>query len=151
MKKINYNDLSTLEKELYRDAVLVRRNAYAPYSSYKVGAALYADDGYIYTGCNVESPTYTLTSHAESVAIDSMAKSGCLNFSTILIVLQSGTLEGLPCGLCLQKISEFSKADNNKIIIVNLDSQDNISTIRLTDINTLLPYRFGVAHLKDNH
>lgn len=151
MKKIDYNDLSELEKELYNEAFSVRSNAFAPLSGYKVGAALYADNGIIYTGCNVESPTYTLTSHAESVAIDSMVKSNCLNFSIIIIVLSGDKLDGLPCGICLQKISEFSNPDYNKIIIVNLDNQDKIKNIITSNITTLLPFRFGISHLKDNN
>jgi cytidine deaminase len=150
MKKIDYNDLSDLEKELCSEAISVRSNAFAPLSGYKVGAALYADNGIIYTGCNIESPTYTLTSHAESVAIDSMVKSNCLNFSIILIVLSGDKLDGFPCGLCLQKISEFSNPSNNKIIIVNLDHQDKIKNIMCSDLTTLLPFRFGLSHLQDN-
>jgi cytidine deaminase len=89
-------------------AIRVRENAYAPFSNYKVGAALLTDKGNIYVGCNVESPTLTLTTHAEGSAIDAMIAGGERGLQTILFVSQEQE-PGYPCALCRQKIIEVSR------------------------------------------
>jgi len=123
-------------------ATSVRENAYSPYSNYKVGAAVLGIDGEIYTGCNVESADFTLTSHAECVAIDSMVKSACYETKLLLVVLESLHSPTFPCGLCRQKISEFTPDNELKIISVNLDSESKIYKIYETNLTELLPNRF---------
>ncbi|MCO5252363.1 MAG: cytidine deaminase [Candidatus Kapabacteria bacterium] len=142
MKTLLLNDLTDIELQMLNLATKVRENAYAPYSHYKVGAAILGIDGEIYTGCNVESADFTLTSHAECVAIDSMVKHGCHEIKLLLIVLESLHLPSFPCGLCRQKASEFTEDNDLKIISVNLDSESNISKIYETSLSELLPNRF---------
>lgn len=142
MKTLLLTDLNSIESRMFEQAFEVRKFAYAPYSGYTVGASVLGVDGHIYTGCNIESSDFTLTSHAEAVAIDSMVKSGCLNLTSLLIVLIAKDAPALPCGLCRQKISEFSTDSNIKIIAVNLNNNNSISKIFVTNLDELLPYRF---------
>ncbi len=141
MKKVELNQLSKKQIELIEAAIEIRGNAYAPYSNFKVGAALLDELGNIHTGCNIESIDFTLTSHAEMVAIDSMVKSGCRNMKEIAIVLKSSTYS-VPCGLCRQKMVEFS-TDDVSIICINLDSNEQIQEIYTTSLSELLPYAFN--------
>lgn len=144
MKIISPISLDVADNLLINKAIEIRAFAYAPYSGYKVGAALIDVNGNIHTGCNIESADLTLTSHAEMVAIDSMVKSGCLNFTKITIALAGiGTKPGTPCGLCRQKMAEFDKAGNSEILIANLDSLEKITNIWKTSLKELLPYSFN--------
>ena len=83
MKQIQFSDLTPTQQTLVNKAIEVREFAYAEYSKFKVGAALIDINQNIHTGCNVESADYTLTTHAEMLAIDSMVKSGCTEMSEI--------------------------------------------------------------------
>ncbi len=131
---------------LFKLALDSRANAYSPYSNYKVGAALIDDNGNLHTGCNVESADYTLTTHAEMLAIDSMVKSGCLKVRKLLIVLESSNKPATPCGLCRQKMIEFSDEDL-KIISVNIDFKGEIQNIYDFTLGELLPYNFNSSFL----
>ncbi len=144
MKVIEYNALSEIDKKLINSALDVRDFAYCPYSNYKVGAALLDSNSNIHTGCNIESSDYTLTSHAEMVAVDSMVKSGCHVITKIALVAKGiGAKPATLCGLCRQKISEFDKNNKSIIIIVNVDNSDNIVNIHSTTLAELLPYSFN--------
>lgn len=145
MKKItDLNSLSEIDKSLIYKAIEIRHYAYAPYSGYKVGAALTDASGNIHTGCNIESAVLTLTSHAEMVAIDSMVKSGSLSFNRIAIALRGmGESPATPCGLCRQKMSEFDKSCSSTIFIANMDDNDQLINIYETTLKELLPYPFG--------
>lgn len=147
MKRKKYNDLNEVQKRLINEAIIVRKNAYAPYSKYKVGAALIDVENNIHTGCNVESADYTLTTHAEMVAINSMVKSGVLKLREIAVVVKSDIGYGLPCGLCRQKIREFSLNLQVNIMGVNIDGNDNIKDIFLLTLDEILPYSFGPEFL----
>jgi cytidine deaminase len=148
MKNMIYNELSSIQQNLIQEAIKVRQNAYAPYSNYKVGAALVDVNDVIHTGCNVESADYTLTTHAEMVAINSMVKSGVLKLKEIAIVVKSDVGYGLPCGLCRQKIREFSLNLNISIFGVNIDANDNIIDIYYLTLDEMLPYSFGPEFLE---
>lgn len=89
--------------------------AYAPYSNFKVGAAVLTDDGHIFTGCNVENLSYGLTICAERVAITKAVSEGYVNFTAIAIY---GGPEGKahPCGACRQVMSEFMGPSDRVII-----------------------------------
>ncbi|MDD3364421.1 MAG: cytidine deaminase [Syntrophomonas sp.] len=93
-----------------------QKKAYAPYSGFKVGAALLTDEGHIYTGANVENTSYGLTVCAERIAVFKAVNAGESRFQSIAIV-GSGLDYIYPCGACLQVLAEFSM--NIKIIAVN--------------------------------
>jgi len=141
MKSIEFNILSNRSKELIIEAIKVREFAYCPYSNFKVGAALLDERNQIHTGCNVESVDFTLTSHAEMVAIDSMVKSGSREIKEIAIAMQT-QYNCVPCGLCRQKMIEFANKRNFPIICVNLNDKCEIIDIYSTSMQELLPYAF---------
>ena len=147
MKKVVFNDLKDIEKKMLDSAVKCRGNAYAPYSNFKVGAAVLSEKGNIYSGCNVESADLTLTTHAEMNAIDSMVSCGEKAIKEILIVMETDFGCSIPCGLCRQKILEFA-AGKTEIIGVNLDKKGEIRSIYRTTINELLPHPFKSEYFK---
>lgn len=140
------NNLDSADKQLIDAALEVRSNAYAPYSNFNVGAALLSSDGKVFVGCNVESADYTLTSHAEMVAVNSMIASGSRGVQSIAIALRSGAGEAVPCGLCRQKLSEFAEPCL-RIVCVALGHDDSIHEIRLYTLSEMLPYSFSSKNL----
>lgn len=91
-------------QDLIGRAVEARKLAYAPYSEYKVGAALLTEQGDIFTGANVENAAYPTTMCAERVAVFKAVTEGQLSFMAIAVVTSNG---GTPCGSCRQVLSEF--------------------------------------------
>lgn len=87
--------------------------AYAPYSRFKVGAALLSKDGRIFTGCNIENSSYGLTICAERVALAKAVSEGYREFTAIAIASDAAT-KITPCGACLQMLNEF--APNLKVV-----------------------------------
>lgn len=94
-----------LEK-LVEAAWQAREVAYAPYSNFAVGAALLAKDGRIFTGCNVENISYSLTNCAERVAIGAAVSAGVREFIAVAVVADTGVPVS-PCGACRQVLAEF--------------------------------------------
>ncbi len=128
-------------KQLYFKAKKARAKAYAIYSNYKVGAALLDTAGKIHVGCNVESADYTLTTHAEMLAINNFILNGKGKIELILIVLEGIDKPATPCGLCRQKLIEFS-SNELKIISVNVDKKNKINKIYEFTLEELLPFSF---------
>lgn len=149
MKKIPPNRLSSREKAMVQLCLEARKNAYAPYSRFKVGALVVSDSGQSYPGCNVESADYTLTSHAEMTAINNMVVSGERIWKEIYIALESlPGGEPVPCGLCRQKMQEFA-SPSHRIICLALRS-GKVKTIYKTRLSELLPHPFTKGNfLKD--
>jgi cytidine deaminase len=85
----------------------VRENAHAPYSGFQVGAAVLAEDGRIFTGCNVENLSYGLTQCAERVAIGSAVAAGVHRFLAVAVVADTAVPIS-PCGACRQVMAEFA-------------------------------------------
>lgn len=127
-------------KELIDEAIKARKFAYAPYSKFKVGAALLTKNGKIFTGCNVECASYGGTNCAERTAIFKAVSEGEKHFEAIAIVLDPVNL-GTPCGICRQVIYEFGP--KIKVIMANLNGEYEIKTIE-----ELLPYAFGGGFLE---
>ena len=122
--------------ELYAKAKNCRDSAYAPYSNFKVGAAILTNTNKIYTGCNVENASYPCGTCAEAGAISAMIAGGDKQIKQILIVAETANI--LPCGNCLQKIAEFAAPNT---IIYSADLQGNMRTYTLQD---LLPHSFSL-------
>lgn len=126
---------------LFDAARSAQRHAYAPYSHFKVGAALRTRSGAIFAGCNVENAAYPEGGCAETGAISAMALAGERHIEEMLVI---GEGEGLcaPCGGCRQRIREFA-CPHTPIHIAGPDG------LRLTlSLAELLPYSFGPDHLK---
>lgn len=128
------------EKKLIEAATAARENAYAPYSNFKVGAAVEADDDNIYIGCNVESASYGLTVCAERVAIWKGISRGEKHFKRIAVVVDTEELTP-PCGVCRQIIWEF--CGDVPVILANLHGKTE--TVMMSD---LLPRAFDSKFLK---
>ncbi len=128
------------EKELIDAAADVREKAYAPYSNFKVGAAVETDEGNIYTGCNVESASYGLTVCAERVAIWKGISRGEKKFGRIAVVVDTEELTP-PCGVCRQIIWEF--CGDVPVILSNLHGKSE--TVQMSE---LLPRAFDSKFLK---
>ena len=118
----------------------VRERAFAPYSNFKVGAAVETENGDIYTGCNVESASYGLTVCAERVAIWKGISRGVTRFGRIAVVVDTEELTP-PCGTCRQIIWEF--CGDVPVILANLDGKTE--TIQMRE---LLPRAFDSKFLK---
>ena len=142
MKKVKLSELSAVERKLVEKAIAVREKAYAPFSRYKCGAALLDERNKIHVGCNVETIDFTLTTHAEMDAINGMIKSGTFKLKTLVCALQAANGFALPCGLCRQKIREFSAGPQSKIIAVNLDKSGKIRHVSVTTIGDIYPLAF---------
>ena len=102
--------------ELVARARAVREHAYAPYSRFLVGAALRAEDGQVFVGCNVENASYGATICAERSAILAMVAAGQRSITGIAVFTDADTL-AMPCGLCRQVISEFQR--DARLVVAN--------------------------------
>ncbi|MGE5479179.1 MAG: cytidine deaminase [Chloroflexota bacterium] len=134
-------NMSVEETIALRAALKARNRAYAPYSQFKVGSALLTVNGEIYAGCNVESSVYTLTTHAEGLALDNMILGGGSDPALVAVVMESSHGEAMPCGVCRQKLSEFSSPDL-AILGVRLE-KGAIAAVYRTTLGQTLPNRFG--------
>ncbi len=128
------------QKKLIEAAKEVREKAYAPYSKFKVGAAVQTKSGKIFTGCNVESASYGLTVCAERVAIWKAVSEGEKEFSEIAVVADTQELTP-PCGVCRQIIWEF--CGDVPVIFANL--KGDVETVQMKE---LLPRAFDTKFLK---
>ena len=110
-------------QELISRALEARKNAYAPYSDFRVGAALLSDSGGIYTGCNIENSAYTPTNCAERTAFFKAVSEGVRSFRALCIAGGPGEREPEkpcpPCGVCRQVMLEFCGPDFEVILAVN--------------------------------
>ena len=116
--------------KLFNLAKKCRENAYAPYSKFKVGAAILSDGGNFYVGCNVENASYPCGTCAEAGAICAMVASNETKIKEILIIADSECI--VPCGNCLQKISEFSESDT---LIHSANLNGIVRTFRLDELS----------------
>lgn len=125
---------------LIEQARAVRENAHAPYSKFKVGAAVQAGSGAVYVGCNVENVAYPEGTCAEAGAIAAMVAAGETQIASVAVIADSPT-PVTPCGGCRQKIAEF--ADGN--VVVTLATTDG--TVLDTTVSALLPGSFDADYM----
>jgi cytidine deaminase len=98
------------DRELLETAREAVERSYAPYSEYRVGAALETTDGTVYTGCNIENANYSNSVHAEELALSKAVEDGHREFEQIAV--SSGRRDGVtPCGMCRQSLAEFCDDD----------------------------------------
>ncbi len=124
--------------ELIRAAIQARSAAYAPYSHYMVGAALYTSNGETFTGANIENAAYPATICAERVAVFKAVSEGHTDLAAIAVVTRNG---GMPCGSCRQVLAEFGL---QTLVIVADETGKILLEASLSD---LLPYSFGPRDL----
>ena len=128
-------------EHLIRKAMAAREMAYAPYSGFLVGAALECADGTVFTGCNIENASFSPTNCAERTAFFKAVSEGKREFVRIAIVggKKGETVAPAPCGVCLQVMAEFCKADAFQIIMAK-DTQDYTEAY----LGELLPNNFSL-------
>ena len=129
------------DEQLIQVATDARMRSVAPFSNFKVGAALQTKAGKVFTGCNIESASYGLTVCAERVAIWKALSEGERDFTDLVVVADTETLTP-PCGTCRQIIWEFAK--HAKIVLANLRGQREEVSIK-----DLLPRAFDARFLKE--
>ena len=123
-----------MTQELYDEARQAAVNAYAPYSEFRVGAVVVADDGRVFSGCNVENAAYGSGICAEGNAISSAAAAGVRKIDTVVIAcLDAG--ECYPCGNCRQLMREFAV---DTVVV-----QDGNGSLRVHPFDEILPHSFG--------
>ena len=131
--------------ELMRAAEAARKNAYAPYSGFRVGAALLSKSGRLFTGCNIENAAYSPTNCAERTAFFKAISEGERGFSAIAIAGGSGEDADAicaPCGVCRQVMAEFCDADFRVIL-------GNSGHLQPPTLASLLPLAFSLSEDKE--
>ncbi len=134
-------------EKIIKEALRMREFSYVPYSQFAVGAALLAEDGAVYTGCNIEHASYTPTNCGERTAFFKAVSEGAKKFRAIAI---AGGPRGAkeiaycpPCGVCRQVMMEFCDYETFQVILVNSETEYKIYTLR-----ELLPLGFGPGDLE---
>ena len=122
------------DQQLISAAIAASEHAYIPYSRYAVGAALLASDGTLYTGCNVESASFSPTICAERTALVKAVSEGQREFTAVAVATRDA---GSPCGVCRQLLYEFSPS--LRVILADLDGNLRLTTT----LEDLLPHGFG--------
>ena len=132
-------------QELFELAVKARELSYSPYSNFKVGAALLAKSGMVYTGCNIENAAYTPCNCAERTAFFKAISEGVREFEKIAIVGGKDEIATMtaPCGVCRQVMMEFCNPKTFKIIM--LKAENELMEVTLEE---LVPYGFGPENLE---
>ncbi len=133
------------EKELCTKAIDAMKNAYVPYSGYKVGAALLTENGKIFTGCNIENAAYTPTVCAERVAFFNAVSSGERKFTAIAVAGgRDGVINGAfpPCGVCRQVMAEFCSPDFTVLVVTGTETYKKYS------LSELLPEAFTPKNIE---
>ena len=148
-KNASANDaVQTDYSSLIRHAFAAREKAYAPYSGYRVGAALLTEEGKVYTGCNVENAAFSPTNCAERTAFFKAISEGCRRFSVLTVVGGAGGAGEkdfqyvFPCGVCRQVMAEFC-GDDFRIVVAKSEKE-----YRLYPLKEILPHTFGPGNLR---
>ena len=129
-------------QNLIAQAMAAKESAYAPYSRFRVGAALLTANGKVYTGCNVENVSFSATNCAERTAVYKAVSEGEREFSAI--VVHGDNHDYLPpCGICRQVLAEFCELDSFQVILANNEQDYKVMTLA-----ELLPGAFQPGDLK---
>ena len=128
--------------DLIDAAAVVRKNAYAPYSNFQVGAALRTEAGNVFAGCNVENVAYPEGTCAEAGAIAAMVAAGETELVEIAVIADS-PMPLTPCGGCRQKIFEFATPDANIILATTSGARQTMA------VADLLPGAFVKSHMEN--
>lgn len=129
-----------MNSELFDMAVKASENAYCKYSGFHVGAALIAEDGRIFTGCNVENASYSMTMCAERTAVFKAVSEGARKFTAIAV---AGSMDDdfskpcIPCGACLQVLSEFCGDEFQIILSDGVHKLSDFLPIRFSEENMI--------------
>lgn len=126
-----------MKETLIKAAEKAKENAYVPYSKFKVGAAVMASSGNVYTGCNIENASFSLTCCAERTAIFKAISEGEHHFKAMAVTANSDGAVS-PCGACRQVMSEFFTPD----VTIYLTNEKN--DLKEVTVNDLLPYSFSL-------
>ncbi len=131
------------EQQLLKAARAAREKAHAPYSRFKVGAALLDSAGRIHAGCNVENAAYPQGLCAEASAISALVLAGGERVVAVLVAAESSSTDApvTPCGGCRQKLREFA-GDNTPILVAS-----SAGIVGRFTLGQLLPHSFGPNHL----
>lgn len=124
-------------ESLYRGARDAAELAYVPYSNFRVGAVVVADDGRVFTGANIENAAYPSSSCAEATAVNTAAAAGVRKIATVVVAcVDADDIEGAyPCGRCRQIMSEF---DVDSVLVTAGEGSEE----REHTLDELLPHRF---------
>ena len=125
------------DERLVRAAAQARRNAYAPYSRFRVGAAVLTQDGSVFTGANVENASYGLSHCAERVAIHKAVSEGHRTITTVAVVVV-GDEPAMPCGACRQVMAEFGV---RRVIVATPSAVRRVRTLKQLLAEPFLPER----------
>lgn len=138
--------------ELIRQAFKAREHSYAPYSGFRVGAAICCLDGTVYQGCNIENAAYSPGNCAERTAIFKAVSEGQKDFTAIAIVGDPDRYKGEilpeycpPCGVCRQVMMEFCNPKEFKVIVAK-----SVNDYKVYFLEELLPMGFGPTSLGDS-
>ena len=129
------------DRDLIKTAFAMHQFSYVPYSHFPVGAALLAQDGRVFTGCNVENAAYGSTICAERTAIVKAVSEGCCEGWTAIAIAGQGTDFCWPCGACRQMLYEF--APDLRVLAARGDGE-----FKAVPLSELLPYGFGPKSLQ---
>lgn len=129
-------------RELIAKAMEAKQAAYVPYSHFRVGAALLAKSGRVYTGCNVENVSFSATNCAERTAVFKAVAEGEREFTAIAVNGDHGDYLP-PCGVCRQVLAEFCDMEKFQVVMAN-DEED----YRVVTLGSLLPGAFLAVNLK---
>ncbi|MFB6227678.1 MAG: cytidine deaminase [Halobacteriales archaeon] len=125
-------------EDIVKKARSARESAYAPYSNYRVGAAIETKDGGVFTGANVEFVNFSNTLHAEEAALSQAVLKGHREFETLAVSTKNG---GTPCGMCLQSLTEF---DGGSLTIL-VDDGETATEFQLSE---LFPQPFSKGDIR---
>ncbi|MBN6888911.1 cytidine deaminase [Cytobacillus horneckiae] len=128
--------------QLIQEAKIARDKAYVPYSKFKVGAALLAEDGTVFHGCNIENAAYSMCNCAERTALFKAYSEGVTQFAVLAVVADTSRPVS-PCGACRQVISELCSKDM-EIILTNMNGD-----IQKLTVEQLLPGAFSPEDLNE--